>query len=281
MYTPGDMRAIKQLGILTVLSLATNACNSKSTLVHPRDGATDPDVGSGVGGNGKGGAGGGTGGNGGVAEDSELTDGSRDALADALAVGPTLDGSGSVADDAVTNDGLVVVDLQPIEARFGEGGAAACGEVGAACTDQTSCSSGDDVDIGCRSLLVCQNGILTTPFLYIRCGATSGSACPTTQPTQGTACTLSAQTCSFSTGTCTCTAGCGGGTDAGPCPNPTTWHCDAPLRPGCPTQAPQLGAPCSDGKVSCSYGGYCAQYAVSCQGGYWEPYVNLPFGGCQ
>jgi hypothetical protein len=96
----------------------------------------------------------------------------------------------------------------------------------------------------------------------------------------GSACTLAAQLCSYPTLTCTCATGCESGADAGPCQKPTTWHCDRPPPAGCPIQAPQLGIPCAKEKTTCSYGGYCAQYTVSCQGGYWEPNGFLPFGGC-
>jgi hypothetical protein len=196
-----------------------------------------------------------------------------------------MDGSGDTSteafavDGAKTSDGVVGIDLQPFDLGS-EGGAAACMEA-AACTGQTGCSSGDDVDIGCRSFLVCQSGTLKAQRSYfIPCGATSASACPATQPGEGVACTLQGQTCSYSTGTCTCATGCESPIDAGPCSKPKTWHCD-PLPPtGCPTQAPQLGAPCLDGKAVCAYGKYCYQYEVSCQGGYWEPYGPSPFGGC-
>jgi hypothetical protein len=91
---------------------------------------------------------------------------------------------------------------------------------------------------------------------------------------------LAAQLCSYPTGTCTCATGCGGGVDAGPCQKPTTWHCDRPPSADCPIQAPQLGIPCAKEKTTCSYGGYCAQYQVSCQGGYWEPNGSMALGGC-
>jgi hypothetical protein len=239
------VRTIKQLGFLLVLSLAIDACSSKG--VSPPDGATFEDAG------------------GTEAGAVDLGQAGRDA-----------------GDDVTgTVDGTVALDLQPVDTGSLEGGVLTCGGVGSACLGQTGCSSGDDVDIGCRSILLCQNGSLRAAnSLFIRCGATAGSACPATQPVEGTSCSLHTQTCSYVTGTCTCANGCEGGTDAGPCARPTTWHCDAPPPSGCPMQAPQLGAPCANGTAYCSYGNSCASYQVSCQSGYWEPNGFMPFGGC-
>ena len=257
--------------------------------MHRLDGATDQDLGSGG------------------EKDAEPTDGPSDTSTEAFNVGPKHDGPDAASDDALASDGVVtldsatnqdldsggekdaeptdgpsdgvvVLDLQPIDVGFGESGAAACGVVGAVC--QTACSWGDDVDIGCRHILVCQYGTLGSTRSFNRCGTTAGNACPATQPAEGAACTLSSQTCSYSTGTCTCATGCESGTDAGLCPKPTTWHCAPPPPTGCPIQAPQLGVPCSGEGTACGYGSHCANTAVSCQGGYWEPYGFSAFGGC-
>jgi hypothetical protein len=273
--------------MLVLVSFAIEACGSKSRLVS-RDAAAD----------------GATGGNDGLTMEIEPTDGAHDTSAEELAAGPPRDGP-DAADDAVMRDGMVGADLPPpdlppsdlppsdlppsdlppsdlppSDLGSGEAGAGACGTAGGACTGLTGCSSGDDVDIACRSILLCQSGTLRayTP-IYLRCGATSGSPCPATQPVAGAACSLQGQTCSYPTGTCSCATGCEGGADAGPCQRPKTWYCGSPLA-GCPTQAPQLGASCSNEKATCSYGSYCYEYQVSCQGGYWEPATYLSFGGC-
>lgn len=226
-------------------------------------------------------ASGGRGGNSGVANDAGPTDGAGDTFFATRADGSDLDSSDAASENTVTGDGAVVVDLRLAEIGAAEAGAAACGAAGTACTGQLGCSSGDDIDVGCRSALVCQNGTWTRPSpLFIRCGATRANDCPNALPTDGSACTLAAQLCSYPTGTCTCATGCESGADAGPCQKPTTWHCDRPPPAGCPIQAPQLGIPCAKEKTVCSYGGYCAQYQVSCQGGNWEPNGFLPFGGC-
>ena len=241
-------------------------------------------------------ASGGSGGNGGIANDAGSTDGPRDTFSETRADGSEPDGPDATSYDATTGDGAVVVDLRiaetgtteagtteagTTEAGTTEAGAATCGAAGTACTGQLACSSGDDIAVGCRSTLACQNGTWNRPnSLFIRCGATALNACPNTLPTEGSACTLDAQLCSYPTGTCTCATGCESGIDAGPCQKPTTWHCDRPPPADCPIQAPQLGIPCAKEKTACSYGGYCAQYQVSCQGGYWQPNGFLPFGGC-
>jgi hypothetical protein len=278
--TIGGMQTHCQLGILVWLSLAMNACSSKSSMVHPRDGAAGQDQGGGPGGTGNGGTDGRLGGDGGVARDTDQIDGGTDTFAEALDGGPSLDVSDAVADDAGASDGRIVIDLQPIDIGSGESGAATCGAVGSACTGQTGCSSGDDVDIGCRSFLVCQSGTFRAAHLTARCGATSGSACPDVQPTNGAACAQSPQVCSYSTGTCTCATGCESPVDAGPCQKPTTWHCVSTPMTGCPIQAPQLGVPCSSDRALCQYGSSCLQYEVQCQGGYWQPYGYLWSGGC-
>jgi hypothetical protein len=295
------MTTIGQLRIFTFVSLAILACSSKSTSLQPRDGATEQGSGTGFGGNGSGGtssigSGGtslpgtggvggttvdGSGGSGGVAQDAEPADGARDASGEPLAVDPNHDGPDAASDDGVARDGIAVVDLGTPDTGLADGVPPGCGAAGDPCAGQTGCSSGDSVDIACRSVLVCQNGTLSPAnLLFVRCGATAGSPCPATQPTEGAACTLAAHTCSYPTGTCTCATGCEGGTDAGPCQKPTTWHCDPSPPAGCPVQAPQLGLPCANEKVSCRYGGYCAQYQVTCQSGYWEPYGFMSFGGC-
>jgi hypothetical protein len=309
-----DMRTMQQLIMLTAASLVISACDAKRASPQARDGATDQGSDTGVGGGGNGGASlgvggrggvtgtggggtsyggsggasngggtstpatGGTGGNSGIANDA---DGARDTFFETRADGSDQDSPDAASDDTMTGDGALVVDLRITEIGVAEAGAAACGAAGTACTGQLGCSSGDDIDVGCRSALVCQNDTWTrSSFLFIRCGATTANDCPNALPTEGSACTLAAQLCSYATGTCTCATGCESGTDAGPCQKPKTWHCDLPPPAGCPIQAPHLGMPCAQEKTACSYGGYCAQYRVSCQGGYWEPNGFMPFGGC-
>ena len=270
-----------------LLSLAILACSSKSTSLQTRDGATDQSSAAGGGGSSSGGNSSGPGGSGGavgsggVAQDAEPADGARDASGEPLPVEPNHDGTDAASDDGVARDGAVVVDFGATDIGLTDGVPPDCGTAGDPCAGQTGCSSGDSVDFACRSILVCQSGTLRPAYLpFVRCGATSGSACPVTQPTASAACTLAAHTCSYSTGTCTCATDCESGTDAGPCQKPTTWHCDPPPAAGCPIQAPQLGLPCANEKASCDYGGYCAQYQVTCQSGYWEPYGDMSFGGC-
>ena len=174
------------------------------------------------------------------------------------------------------------VDSAASDAEPAESSGPVCGAAGAACPDQRSCSSGDDVDVGCRSFLICQSGTLkATTSTFIRCGATAGSACSASQPDEGAACTVSGQTCSYASGTCTCATGCESPVDAGPCQKPRTWHCASPSGAGCPSQAPQLGAGCLDENATCAYGSPCYQYEVKCSAGYWEPFGALPLGGCQ
>jgi hypothetical protein len=246
-HTLRGMQKIGQPGLLAFLSLALLACNAKGP--SPRDG----------------GASSGAGGGGGVVATGGTSSG----------------GSGGSGGIAMASDGPTAFDVGASDLLAGEGGVAACGVVGDACTGQTGCSSGDDVEFACRSILVCQNGGLRPASLqFVRCGATSGNACPATQPTDGATCILTAQTCSYPTGTCTCATGCEGGTDAGPCQRPKTWHCDRPPSAGCPSQAPHLGAPCATERAFCTYGCCCAQYRVTCQSGYWEPQGYMSFGGC-
>jgi hypothetical protein len=183
--------------------------------------------------------------------------------------------------DASAGDLLnTTLDASPVDVGNGRGGPTACSP-GAACTDLLTCSSGDDVDLGCRSFLVCKSGTLEAAYSFIRCGAAVGSACSTGKPQDGAACDVHGQTCSYSLGTCTCATGCEGGADAGPCDRPMKWHCGPPSSGSCPSRAPQLGAPCGQTALTCGYGSNCYQYQVTCRKGHWEPSGSLPFGGCQ
>jgi hypothetical protein len=261
------MCVAKRLGLFVLLSLALPACGSKKTVVTPHDGSTPLDLGrdadqdAGVE----------------VIPDAAATEATRDRAGDALRVGS--DGPDAAGDTPVTRDGPVAEDLKSQDEGSEETGVACV--AGAACSGQTSCSSGDEIDLWCRTMLVCQSGILRAPARFpVRCGASAGSPCPAIQPGEGEACPLLAQTCSYTTGTCACATGCESGVDAGPCQRPKTWYCNPRPANGCPTQAPQLGDPCSGENMVCFYGRYCYQYEVTCQGGHWEPHGWAAFGGC-
>jgi hypothetical protein len=274
------VRTVYRLGLLTLVTLAMADCSSQGAS-SPQDGATDSEAGGSLDGRGDDGATNAPIGVDAAALDAEHLDEPQDTSTGALDVGPAYDGPDTALDVALTSDGTVGADLVPVDTGQGESGAAACGAVGSACAVPTACSSGDDVDLGCRSILVCQNGTLSMQnSLFIRCGASSGSPCPATRPEDGTSCPLHAQVCSYSTGTCACATGCESPVDAGPCQQAKTWHCSPATATGCPRQAPHLGTPCLQESITCSYGSPCLQFEFRCHGGFWEPWNSTPFGGC-
>jgi hypothetical protein len=157
---------------------------------------------------------------------------------------------------------------------------AACPALETACTGELACSSGDPIDLGCREVRTCRQGVWRTSWSFLACGERGGEACPGTAPTTGSPCTLPAHVCSYPTGTCSCRTGCESGADAGGCMRPLVWHCEPPPPPPCPAQAPRWGSACSSEGTGCRYSPPCVEYEVICHQGTWQPRDPRNFGQC-
>jgi hypothetical protein len=191
-------------------------------------------------------------------------------------------------DAETAQDGEVEDNSAPPEA----GGTQGCGAFGSPCTpEDRGCSSGDAVEIACRSFTECRNGRWSGVTIYLAaCGAGGPNACPAGVPAAGASCPVEAQLCSYPDGvSCACATGCETGTDAGadagPCrtPGPPIWICSGAngvASSDCPMAAPQLGDPCGAQSSRCTYGHYCAAYyQVGCVAGRWELADDI--GGCK
>jgi hypothetical protein len=185
---------------------------------------------------------------------------------------------------ATSADAETGMDGPPVSADAGLEDAVpgSCPAEGTACAMRASCSVGDRTDVGCRALSWCENGSWQRASLYAKCGTAMGSPCPTPSAVDGASCTVAGQLCSYPIHTCTCATGCESGADAGACRGPLLWRCGGEGQPpGCEPQAPHLGTPCVQDAVICSYGSYCVQYRVVCQGHVWRLAGPLELGGCQ
>ena len=135
-----------------------------------------------------------------------------------------------------------------------------------------TCSYGSDPRPQCRMKAVCQTGAwqISTPA----CTAPPlPETCPTTAPSQSSACSDTALSCWYGDGTrCWCSA-CARGS---PYPNcqaidPPQLFC-APLADGCPKVMPQAGAPCSTPGASC---GPDCMLTITCTDGVWQWAVGM------
>jgi hypothetical protein len=214
-------------------------------------------------------------------------DGAPQTPADAAGQAQRQGDDGPATDAAIAPDTATDAAIAPDTAKDGssaDGPAASCSPVGAACTtnEDPQCSSGDGVEIACRSYRVCSDGRWQPAQSFLApCQAGGPGACPASAPVPGGVCTVHAQLCSYPSGTsCACVSDCASGVDAGVCNRPFTWTCNvANLSAGslCPPRAPQLGDPCGDQPVQCQYGPTCAAYGIECKSGRWQLGA---IGGC-
>lgn len=127
-----------------------------------------------------------------------------------------------------------------------------------------SCTYGGNVLFGCRDMVACTG----TSWAHAgACQEPPPGACPAAKPASSSGCGYEGADCGYDDGTiCNCTS-C-----PGPCtPDPPVWYCAGPpTTPGCPAIAPNLGSPCIEQGLQCSYGACPGMATIArCDQGAW------------
>jgi hypothetical protein len=201
-------------------------------------------------------------------------------------VGHGGDGGADGAKMDVENDGALGVARDTDAAPEDTGFAPGCGTVGSLCaTEDEGCSSGDAIEIACRTIRVCRGGHWQNVFSFLApCQSGGPTSCPMGEPVAGSACPIHSQLCTYASGvSCGCVTGCESGVDAGPCNKPLAWDCSrangAPSS-RCPPIPPRLEDPCGGQPIQCTYGPYCSAYVVDCKDFRWRLWSLSTIGGC-
>ncbi len=143
---------------------------------------------------------------------------------------------------------------------------------GTACTKPAVCEYGSSPNRACNVVATCSGGSwsLSAPAT---CGGKNPPKCPATYASvpRGQSCSDAYPTdCTYPEGICSCTY------SGGPVPldaaAASTWHCDVPSDPKCPSPRPKLGTACSTPNLLCDYGActFPDGTAMRCEGGYWN-----------
>ena len=107
-------------------------------------------------------------------------------------------------------------------------------EVGPCAEEGLPCMYGDAVNVTCRRLWTCFNGLWSSS---LPCTPEQAEACPGAAPTHGSSCATQVS-CAYPDGNnCECTY----------CGNDTCWACNGSpnSNPGCPQRLPPAGSACS------------------------------------